>query len=428
MPTDIIEMFWGCTISTCRTENKGRFKTCQGCGKPRTEDSPEWMPGDVSPMAAVTDSKLLSKFKAGADWKCRFCESSQFRADGNCAQCGSEQAKTTGNIKDKACRGELTKDDIERMLKGHKDKLPEEADPFPQEPSAFIPDTGGYRDAPQRAPVRSTPPPTTLDEPLPPIPRFKPSRGTVFGVAGAVLVALILFLVFRTKVVTATVSSVSWNRTVSVARYQVYGHEGWDPSGGAFDVRDEGRRVHHYDHVLVGHHRESYQESYICGETCTTIRGTCTTTPRNCTSNKNGSATCTGGDRVCSPDTKSCSPKTCTRTAYRTIDDYEDQARYQNWYSWKAWEWGHNRDVRVGDSTTSTYWPSDKQIRLNVGLAPGEQERESGRSEHYEVVMLGDGDRYPYSPRSDEEFKRFSVGGTHRIKVGVAHGVEILPR
>jgi hypothetical protein len=344
------------------------------------------------------------------------------------------------------------------MLKGHKNKVPEgplypdreavgrmtsEADPFPQdlatdlkhgfgasgeEPPPFIPNTGSYRDAPQRVPARSTPPPTTIDEPLPPLPRYRPSLGVIAAVAGVTLLALIFFLVFRTKTLDATVSAVAWSRTVSVDRYQVYGHEGWSPGGGAFDVQDRGSRVHHYDHVLVGHHREPYQESYTCGETCTTVRGTCTTTPRNCTSNKNGSATCTGGDRVCSPDTKSCVPKTCTRTAYRTVDDYEDQPRYQNWYAWKAWEWGHNRDVRVGDSTTSTYWPSEEQIRLSVGLAPGEQERESGRTEHYAVVMLGGGDRYTYEPHSDEEFKRFSVGDTRRIKVGVAHGVEILPR
>jgi len=436
MPTDIIEMFWGCTV--CNAENKGRFKTCQNCGKPRTEASPEWMPGDVSPMAAVKDPELLHKFKAGSDWKCRFCGSAQFRADGNCAQCGSEQAESTGNthkksVKDKACRGELTKDDIERMFTKpnardmailHGFPPPPESDPFPEEPPSFIPDTGGYRDAPKQAERRTPPPVEAKDpEPLPTLPRFKPSLGGIIAVAGVVLVALILYLVFRTKVVNAEVATLSWDRTVSVDRYQVYRDEGWDVDNGAFDVHDEGRRVHHYDHVLVGSHTEDepYSEEYQCG----TNKGRCWTTPRDCKSNKNGSATCTGGDRVCDPDT----PKMCTRTKYRKrrVNDYEDQPRYQTWYSWKVWRWGHQRDVRSNGSSTATHWPSEEQIQLNVGLAPGEQERIAGRTEHYVVVMVYDRERYTYEPHSDSEFQRFSVGDHHKIKVGIAHGVEILP-
>ena len=38
----------------------------------------------------------------------------------------------------------------------------------------------------------------------------------------------------------------------------------------AIDVAPLGLRHHHYDHVHVGSHRESYSESYACGETCST--------------------------------------------------------------------------------------------------------------------------------------------------------------
>jgi len=456
MPTDIIEMFWGCLV--CNSDNKGRFKTCQNCGKPRSEDSPEWMPDDVSPMAAVKDPELLAKFKAGADWKCRFCDSSQFRADGNCAQCGSAQGdsvkkvetpavhpKTDMSDKDKACRGELTKDDIERMLGKNRPHNPALEELLRQrqqarqrpEPAPFVPHTGGYRDPPDR---EVTPPPSFTDVAAdvsrrvdmmrpPRVPRFNtPSRGTLIGAGVAILVGLALYLIFRTKVIDAQVAAVSWDRSVAVERYQVYRHEGWDPDLGAFDVVDEGRKVHHYDHVRVGSHQESYQEQYQCGETCTTVKGSCYTTPRSCTSNKNGSATCTGGDRVCNPDTKSCSPKYCNRTAYRTVDDYEDQPRYRDWYSWKVWEWGHNRDVRASGTSTKTHWPSDEQIRLGVGLGQGEQERISGRTEHYRVTLAYNKDTYKYEPKSDAEFQHFTIGDRHKIKVGIAHGVEILPR
>lgn len=445
MPVDIIEMLWGCTI--CNEENKGRYKTCQNCGKPRTENAPEWMPGDVSPMAAVKDPALLAKFKAGADWKCRFCNSSQFRADGNCAQCGSAQGESAGKaastpavsppvtVTRKPYSPPFPNNDPDFGHGALYDELKKKAetvpDPFPDTPFET---EGNYREPPRKATI--TPPPVSMasdededvDEPPPKflrMPRIDPRF--IIGFFAVASLGFLLYFIFRTKIVDTTVSAVAWSRVVSVDRYQVYRHDGWDPDNGAFNVHEEGQRIHHYDHVRVGSHVEDYQESYSCGETCTTIKGSCYTTSRTCTSNKNGSATCTGGDRVCNPDTRSCTPKTCTRTAHRTVDDYEDQARYRMWYTWSLWQWGRNRDVPVaGSSVDDVRWPSEEQIRLKSGLGDGEDERIGGRSEHYTVTFSGGGETYSFEPKSDGDFKRFPPASRHRLKVGMAHGVEVL--
>ena len=386
MPIDIIEMLWGCV--SCNAENKGRHKTCTACGSPRTEASPEWMPDDISPMAAVKDSALLHRFKAGRDWKCPYCGTSQFRADGTCVQCGSTQGDTSTPNPE--------------WLAGRTKEL--EWDKKVEDPVI----------------ARPKPIETKVNPLEPYLEKVSlPWRGLLLALLVTAGVATLLYFVFRTRIVEAKVSEVYWQRTVKVERYQLNADEGWSVPGGALEVKDLGSRIHHYDKVQVGSHKEPYQETYTCGQTCRTVPGSCSTTPRSCVSNRNGSATCSGGDQVCSPSTQSCTPQYCSRTLYRTVPDYQDQPRYQDWYSWKLWSWTFNRNVSVS-GTTTPQWPSGEQVAL------GDKERESDRSETFKVKLLSD-TPITYSPKSEAEFSRFHVGATHKLKVGVAHGVEVLP-
>lgn len=439
MPDDIIEMLWGCQ---CGSENRGRFKTCEACGRPRDENSPEWMPGDVSPMAAVKDPELLKKAKAGADWTCRFCKSSQFRLDGNCARCGSDQIVSTAtgapkwaedwaqNILLRDALSSPAETQMRRRSLGTNStrqssiriasnlsqaRDPEETREEPEpEPEPFI-TSGSYREAPIRRQKPSPPPP----------PVKIPWR--IIGAVAAVLgLGLGLYFLFRTKELDVTVSEVYWSKTVGVDRYQKLERDGWSPDPGAVEVRNEGTRIHHYNHVLVGSHREPYEEEYKCGENCTIEKGTCTTTPRNCKSNKNGFASCTGGDRVCSPDTKTCSPKICKRQASRKVDDYEDQPEYRPYYSWRVWDWAPNRDVSSSGLNTITHWPTEESLALNQNTAPGELERVGRRQEYFHVSFVKGKETWKYEPKSDEEFGRFPLGSPHRIQVSVARGVSVI--
>lgn len=435
MPTDIIEMFWGCLL--CKGENKGRFKTCQSCGKPRTSDSPEWMPDDISPMAAIKDQDLLSKFKSGPDWQCKFCNSSQFRADGNCAQCGSprtmsEQEASEKRVKTKAV-ADIWAAEVLRKAKEEQNRREEKGD---TEPPPFREQTGGYRDPAVRA---VDPEPVTAAIDATPsskvslvgvidfIARLFPSSRTLAISVCALVFATGLYFLLRTKEVDVTVESVSWDRVVHVDRYTTVHHDGWSPDGDAFNIQEEGRRIHHYDHVRVGSHTEHYTERVACGQDCRTVKGSCYTTSRTCTSNKNGSATCTGGDRVCSPDTTSCTTRYCNQDRTRTVDDYVEQPAYRMWYSWDRWEWVPNRDVHeTGSTLENVSWPSEDKIHLGKNIGPGENERERGRDESFSVVMRDSEDSYTYHPKTESEFGRFSVGSPHHLKVGLATGVEVV--
>jgi hypothetical protein len=177
-----------------------------------------------------------------------------------------------------------------------------------------------------------------------------------------------------------------------------------------------GLRHHHYEHVHVGSHRESYQDQYACGETCSTSPSYTT-----CSSNGNGTARCTkhGGS-------KSCSTKYCYRTAYRTVQDYEDVSRQQIWYAWKVWEWGYNRTITRSGTTSTTTWPLDEELRP-AHISDGEKER-SSREASYKVTFkdVSDDDTYSIAPKTLEAFQEYSSGQSVKLKVTRAGGIEVL--
>lgn len=376
MPDYQIEMLWRC--STCEHENLGRHKKCQGCGK-ALEGEEFYMPGDTSPAAAVKDPDLLEQALAGADWHCAYCRSSQRRDDGTCANCGASQDEAKPDVP----------------------------------PDSSLPPTS--------SPASSTfiPPP-----PLP-MRMGAGTRAAAIASLVALAVALCLWLVFRTKVVDVHVSSVHWERRVLVERYQVLHKEGWDRDPGSFNERDLGQRVHHYNHVIDHYRTESYTVQVACGQTCTPIPRSCYTTPRVCTSNKNGFASCSGGDQVCSGGGQSCSTRYCSEPRTRQVPVYRDDPVYRTWWAWDVWGWKQNRVVKEDGSTPDARWPSDQRVALGKGLADGEKERQS-REEEYSVTFTDGDDSWKYEPKGYAEFREDAPGTRHRIKVGVAHGVEVM--
>lgn len=396
MPVDIIEMFWGC--KACNGENKGRFKECQTCGRPREEDSPEWMPDDVSPMAAVKDLTLLTKFKGGEDWSCKFCGSSQFRVDMSCAQCGARQ---DGSMSEPA--------------------PPKEEPPLMEQPKTRrkVPPP-----PPPRLPIRVIGEREYSSDAIP-MRRFPYHYpGIAIGVA---LLGVLFYFIFRSKVVEASVSSTAWHRGIVVERRIIIRDEGWNSPDDAFNLVDQGSRIHHYDKVVSGSHTEHYTDREACGQTCRTVKGSCRTTSRNCVSQKNGSARCTGGDRVCDPDRNECTTKYCNVSKTRTVTDYTDVPRYQTWYSWNAWRWRPNRTV-TANGVDNPHWPGDIELGLNENCRDGETERLGSREETYTVNFLGvDSEKYPYNPPSEGEFSTFKVGGRYQVRVRLGSVVEVLP-
>lgn len=404
-----IEMLWKCSHCGQR-DNRGLAKHCTGCGYPKDEKCEEYFPDDISERSALTGDKAAQAV-AGPDWKCRFCGSLQASRNHNCSECGCD--KETGQRPWKATVKAVTEDVgtgerredapwVEDLGHEHGGEVIFHGKPAPKPVPVPVRQRGEARD------YRSPPDGVETDiVPTTPLPWAR----IAVAVGIAATLGLVLWLVLRTRVVEASVADTTWEYRVHVDRWHVQHRDGWSPDHDAFDVRNEGQRIHHHDKVVAGTHQEAYTETYSCGQTCTSI-------PRTCTSNKNGTATCTGGGQ-------SCSPKTCTRTAHRTVTDYRDEPRYQTWYSWNVWDWAFNRTVRHAGHTQEPSWPSQEELAAT--LAAGEKERHR-REEAYTVLFVEtDGDRHTYEPKSLGDFQRYPKGRQCRLKVGIAHGVEVLP-
>lgn len=381
-----IEMLWTC--AGCKhTANRGLARCCANCGKPKDEHDAERFPDDTSEANALTGEKRRRAL-AGPDWNCRFCFTVQTNLGRCCSNCGSD--RETGA----------------RPYEAKKQTLTENVE------------TGART-------VTETAPPTTRLAQAISQRSFSDRAMLKRGLIALALLALPLtmWLVFRTKIVDADVHAVSWVHKVHVDRWQVYHRDGWTPDRDAFDVHTEGQRIHHYDHVRVGSHREPRNDRYQCGETCSTSNGSCYTTSRVCTSNGNGTASCSGGSRVCSSPTRSCSPKYCNRTIYVTVDDFEDQPRYREWHSWHVWDWGHHRTLQHAGHTLATSWPTETELAAK--LATGQKER-TRREAEYAVTFASDDDRYELKPSTLAEFTKYAPGAAFRLKVGLGQSVEVV--
>lgn len=380
MPVDIVEMLWECTH--CKETVLGRYKECQKCGKTKSTKCREWLPDDVSHTSAsiVTDTNLHDKFVAGSDWQCRYCQSLEWRVDGTCANCGSDQSdspasNTSEKDDDKQTNLSTTSATVANLS---------EVQPSYKKPLANV-------------------------------------LSLAIGIAIAFALIMGLFSLFRTVQHPATVSETHWIYAVDVEREQIVTHDGFHPSGGAFNIHPLGMRTIRYESVLDHYDNVSYSYQEACGQTCTPIPRTCRTTPRTCKSNKNGSATCSGGDQVCSGGGQSCSTKYCSKTGTRREARYRKEPVNQMYYSWEQWDWIFNRTVQTEGVDATPIAPSAEKINL------GDRERKTSSLKMI-VTFCNDDDHKcnTYAPESTIEFSTLSVGAKRNIRVNTLGFITIV--
>lgn len=401
-----IEMLWQCSICHHDSNRGLADRYCCNCGHKKDESDVERMPADMSEAAALTGERELQA-EAGPDWICKYCEANQNQRNRCCGNCGGEK---DGTRLVSPAQAELIGREVREDFEAAVRETEEQGRRF----------DATYKGAATAALDR-------LAESEAPVSVDQAFREEVMGrrfrragviaalvAAAAALVALGLWL-FTPHVVEAKVCQLYWQHDTLIERYSVHPHEGWSPGFDAFDVMPLGLRHHHYDHVHVGSHQESYQDRYACGENCSTSPSYTT-----CSSNGNGTAKCTqhGG-------TRSCSTKYCSRTAYRTVQDYRDVSRQQLWYAWRAWDWAYNRTVTRSGFSRETFWPAEGDLR--AWLNEGERER-SARQASYKVTFadVKDGETHFIRP-SAGEFQRYDLGQRYRLKVNVVGSVEVLP-
>jgi len=187
---------WRCPY--CATVNRGRDLACTGCGATRDADVAFFLEDDAPELLEQT---LIAQARAGADWLCAFCRTSNRPGAARCANCGAERAGAPS-------RGT-------RELRGG---------PLPSGVS---------------------PPPARYHGPL----------AAVVGLA-LLLAALLGFLALRTTEESVSVTDFQWTRAIEVEAFRKVRESAWDgelPPGAR--VLSRSREVHHTERVPAGTER-----------------------------------------------------------------------------------------------------------------------------------------------------------------------------
>lgn len=398
MPTIVeeyyVEMAWDC--ATCKTQNPGGSKICSNCGKPLArEDFHDKEDRPTTIADRVVDEKLLTKAKAGPDWECKYCGSHQQRGNGECATCGAGEKLSDG-------RAQLS-DEKELPYEEVHDARPEIPPVAPSE--EIVKQRYAEKAEKERRHRRALRRKTVLS-----------FGGGLIGLSA--LIALVVWI-FTPKYLDARISDVYFQHVAHVERRVTEVEHGFSPDSNAFDVHQEGEKVHHtkpvqhgWDYPLVPEKVDDPPHCYT-----TPIK----TEDGNCEPKKNGFKKCkkitTGGDKVCEP--RSHYEKKPKKTPH-----YDDEPVYQPWYSWKVHKWVWNRSIPVNGHTNEVSWPKDSDIALNQNNNPDEPERLK-MDATYSITFSDRHDTWKYTPSGLPEYQRLKLGSVHHLKI-VAGMVTIL--
>ncbi|NJL04591.1 MAG: hypothetical protein HC911_06715 [Chloroflexaceae bacterium] len=218
---------WDCRY--CGSKGvRGRDIACPACGHVRDKEVRFYLPEEAD---EVLDAALLQRAKAGVDWLCAFCGTSNVATAEQCRQCGASKAESNQHQAEKT----YTLDQVPRSAK-----------------------------APKPTPA-----------PAPP-----PSKSGGCGSVVAIAAVLLLFFVglgawlLWPRSSEMAITGYSWERTIAIEELQTVTEEGWEiPAGGR--RLSERQAVYGYNQVLTGYETRTRNvseqvqvgtETYTCGQ------------------------------------------------------------------------------------------------------------------------------------------------------------------
>lgn len=338
---------WDCP--SCETKGLlGRDRECNQCGAPRPEGVRFYLPKDA---VEVEDPEQIAVAKAGADWICEYCGASNRTTQTQCVECGAPRSQVTQAVRDYRL-----------------DEVPRSGDRRSSQPISVS--------SPSVSPVQSS---------------LSARKLGAIGICLAIVIGIGIFL-FQPIAMDATVSSLSWERTVKIEKLTTVTESDWSvPTGGRTLSQQE--EIRRYEQVLdryetrtrnVSERVQVGTETYVCG---TRDLG-------------NGFF----------------EDKTCTRAVYETRSRtetyeepiYRDEPVYDTKYTYEIDEWLPNREELAAGEGKSARWPE---------FTLGTDEREAKRTEKYQARFLGERGKI-YTLKLDENiWDELEIGESRKLKV-----------
>lgn len=318
-----IPLIWECAF--CSTQNPGPIKSCTSCGAPQPDDV-AFLQVDEEQFNFIKDESLIREAKAGPDIHCPYCGTRNPSTAELCSNCG----------------GDLSHG-------------------------------GKARQAGQRVATvteAKARPPAAAPEP-----RKKPSRQvTIIAIVGVVAILACLITVFmlflNTDDVNASVTGVSWERSVAIEAYtMVTKNDWWDDIPGGADVKGCSSQYRFTSSDPKPNSKE------VCSEAVVEDTGT-------------------GVGEV----VQEC--------VYEVYDDYCE---------YTAMDWVLVDSVTETGNNLNPVWPSPS-------LAA--DKRQGELKEDYTITFSGDGETYTYTTTDSDLFLRAAPGSRWILKVNQVGGVQ----
>ena len=326
---------WDCDY--CGADRiSGEVKICPKCGKPRGKDITFYMAG---PKEYVKDPDQINK---NPDWLCPYCSTLNPDENKFCSACGAARAESEQNY--------FESKEEERKKK----EAREEAERREQ-------------DMRSGASARSS-----------------GSRLPILAALIAAIFLLVFLLIPKNKGM--YVDSKTWERTISVDRYQETEDSGWDLPGDAWDVTSK-EEIYTYNSVLDHYEtrtREVSEQVFDGYDISTEYKDL-------------------GNGYFEEVEVKT--PR--YRTEYHT-ETYEEPVYvkvpvYKTRYYYKIMKWLYDRDETTSGADNEPYFA---ELKLT------DQERESGRQEKYWIISGGKTYKVSY-----DNWKKVNAGDEIEAKV-----------
>ncbi|WP_448519528.1 zinc finger Ran-binding domain-containing protein [Rhodoflexus sp.] len=204
---------WDCPVCGLKG-NLGPDTHCAGCGSPRGKEVEFYLPDDAE---EVTDADKIRQAKAGADWRCNYCQADNKAADTVCRACG--------NARDH--------EDTARSEKVIYDRA---------------------SDAPAQQQRAIPPPPPKFN---PADNRTRDKRKYRIVVWSFLLLAVFaLWYMFKPRGFEVEVVGHEWERTVAIEHNRAFVEEDWTLPAAA-KLISQRQDVHHYNQVLTGYQKKT---------------------------------------------------------------------------------------------------------------------------------------------------------------------------